>query len=485
MFLSLVLPPGLAGNNTEYQGKGRYTGMNLVRWYGSQLGPIPGSRTRSVNAVTGIGRRLLPWTDNNGGRLIAIASELGFFIQNSAGQQFDITPADLVAGAADASAAVGYGFGPYGAYAYGVPRPDTGDVSPATVCDLDTWGQYLLLLSPADGRLFQWQLDTAAKAAVVSGAATNLTGMCVAEQGFVLVFAGRTVTWPDQRDLTTWTAAATNQAGDQDLQTQGQIICGVRVGPQVLILTDVDAHAANYLGPPFVYGFNRVGFGCGAISKGCAVSSGQRVVWWGRSQFWSYDGVTQPVPCEVWDDLQADLNLSQRSKITGYHNAQNGEFWWFYPSTASTEIDSYVFWNYRGGYWATGRMARVSASEAPMFSYPLAVGTDGKVYEHEVPGLEWPTQPYADAIVELGEGDRVMKVHGIVGDEKTVGQCALSGAVRFFPGGPEYPFAGATLGAGRTDLRFTGRQARLRFTFSDAAARLGTPRLDYTLGGRR
>jgi hypothetical protein len=485
MFLPLAIPPGLAGNNTEYQSRGRYSATDKVRWYGAQLGPIPGSRTRSDEVIAGTARRILPWRLDAGGRLIAIASEQAFAIQNSAGDEFDITPADLVAGLQDATAAPGYGAGPYGAYAYGGPRPDTGDVDPATICDLDTWGQYLLLLSPTDGRLFQWQLDTGVKAAVVAGAPTNLTGMCVSEQDFVLVFAGRTVSWPDQRDLTTWTPAATNQAGDQDLQTQGQIICGVRVGPQVLILTDVDAHAANYRGPPFVYGFNRVGHGCGAISKACAISSGQRVAWWGRSQFWTYDGVVQPVDCDVWDDLQADLNTNQRSKISGYHNAQNGEYWWFYPSSGSTECDSYVLWSYRGGYWAMGRMDRLAGAEAPMFSFPLAVGADGKVYEHEVAGLEWDDSPYADMIVELGKGDLVMKVNAIVGDEKTIGQCAVSGAVRMYPGGTEYAFTGTTLGAGRSDLRFSGRQARLRFTFSDAAARLGTPRLDYTLGGRR
>jgi hypothetical protein len=481
----LTIPPGYAGDNTEYQGKGRVTAGNLVRWYGVQLGPVPGSRVRASSAVTGKCRRILPWRDDNGGRLISLATEQQLAIQNSAGDLFDITPAGLTAGEADAIAAIGYGAGPYGSYAYGIPRPDTGDLTPATVCDLDTWGQYLLFVSPADGRLFLWQLDTAVDAAVVAAAPTNLTGALVTEQDFVFAFAGRTVAWCDQRDITTWTPSATNQAGDQDLQTQGQIIGGIRLGPQALILTDVDAHAANYLGPPFIYGFNRVGHGCGAISKGCAVSSGQRAAWWGKSQFWAYDGAVQPLPCAVWDTLQADLNSAQKSKITGYHNVQNGEFWWHYPSTQSTECDSYVFWNYRANYWAMGRLARTAASEAAVFNYPLAVGTDGKVYEHEVPGVEWDSSPYADVIVELGSGDRVMKCTGIVGDEKTVGDCEVSGATRAYPNSPEVAFTSAILAAGATDIRFSGRQARLRFSFSDAEARLGTVRLDLMPGGRR
>jgi hypothetical protein len=485
MYLPLALPPGFARNNTEYQSKGRWHTGDLVRWYGAQLGPIPGSRSRSDSAVTGKCRRMRVWTDNTATRWIGLATEQQFAVQNSAGDLFDITPADLTAGNADATAATGYGAGPYGSYAYGVPRPDTGTLTPATVCSVEPWGQYALFVSPADGRLFQWQLDTGTKAAAVAGAPTSLTGVVVAGQRFVMTYAGRTVTWCDQGDITTWSAAATNQAGDQDLETSGQIVTGVRLGPQVLFLTDVDAHAANYLGPPFIWGFDKVGHGCGAISAGCAASSGAQVAWWGRNQFWIYDGAVRPLPCDVWDDLQADLNPSQHSKISAYHNAQNGEFWWFYPSTMDTENDSYVFWSYRGGYWAMGRMARTAAAEAPTFNFPLAVGTDGLVYEHEVAGLEWADSPYADMIVELGDGDRVMKVSAIVGDEKTVGQCTVSGGTRLYPGADEAAIAETALTSALTPLRFSGRQARLRFAFTDAAARLGAPRLVVQAGGRR
>jgi hypothetical protein len=174
--LELALPPGYARNNTEYQSRDRWHTGNLVRWYGSQLGPIPGTRTRSSNAVTGKCRRMRAWTDNTTTRWIGLATERKFEVQNSAGDLFDITPVGLTTGNADATAATGYGAGPYGSYAYGVPRPDTGTLTPATVCSVEAWGQYLLLVSPADGRLWQWQLDTGTAAAVLAGAPTNLTG---------------------------------------------------------------------------------------------------------------------------------------------------------------------------------------------------------------------------------------------------------------------------------------------------------------------
>ena len=58
---------------------------------------------------------------------------------------------------------------------------------------------------------------------------------------------------------------ATNEAGDIELQTSGQIVCGVRMRGRTLILTTADAHIATYAGPPTVYGFERVGTSCGAV----------------------------------------------------------------------------------------------------------------------------------------------------------------------------------------------------------------------------
>ena len=54
-----------------------------------------------------------------------------------------------------------------------------------------------------------------------------------------------------------WTFA-TNEAGDIILQTSGQIMQGLKTRGQTLIITDTDAHSAKYIGPPYVYGFDRL-----------------------------------------------------------------------------------------------------------------------------------------------------------------------------------------------------------------------------------
>ena len=114
-----------------------------------------------------------------------------------------------------------------------------------------------------------------------------------------------------------------------------------------------------YSGLPFVFSFERIGFGCGAISKGCVAAIGQRAVWWSTSGFWLYDGAIQPLESDVWDFLRLDVNAAQRSKVTSFHNSAHGEVWWFYPSASSSEVDRYVYWDYRRNHWGKGSLARL------------------------------------------------------------------------------------------------------------------------------
>ena len=57
----------------------------------------------------------------------------------------------------------------------------------------------------------------------------------------------------------------------------------VRTRGQTLVITDVDAHAMRYLGPPYVYGFERVGTSCGAVSRKAAVDVDMGIFWMGQA----------------------------------------------------------------------------------------------------------------------------------------------------------------------------------------------------------
>jgi hypothetical protein len=492
MYLPLALPPGVFRNGTEYQAKGRWWDANQVRWYGSQVGPIGGSRVPVVGTVTGKARAILAWRTAALARWTAIGTEQTLYARSAAGALTDITPAAFVAGNADETIATGFGIGNYGASLFGAPWPDTGIVTEAMVWDLDVYGQLLYACAFSDGRIVSWDLDITHLAAVVTNAPTSCRGVVVTEQGAIMALGAggnpRTVQWSDINGPTVWTPSSTNQAGSVTLVTQGYIRKGIRLGSQVLILTDIDAHLGAYVGLPSVYSFQRVADDCGALSKGCVIGMGSQAVWWAKSGFWTCDGGSVvPIPCDVWEYLQTNVNPGQRSKITGFHNHAFGECWWFYPSAAGTEVDSYVYWDYRRNHWGIGSLARTCAVEAGVFQYPLMVDTSGSVYEHEV-GVTRDSVPYVESgPIQLGNGDRVMRCSRVLADVSVPADLSISFKTRSGPSVDDTTITASALDSrGVAQARFSAREARMRLTFASmSSARAGEMRVDAIPGGYR
>jgi len=275
-FLPLQIPPGVFRSGTEYQAKGRWYDTNLVRWYDRVvLGPVLGWIRKSNTAVTGTPRAIVTWRANDGIRRAAIGTHSKLYAMSSSGVLTDITPGGFTSGRTDATVLLGYGQDTYGSWAYGTPRPDVGNVLPATVWDLDIWGQHLVACSHDDGKLYEYQ--NAGSAAVIANAPTGCYGLVVHPKRLLIALGAggnpRKYQWSDLGDNTVWAPAATNQAGSSEIP-QGKLICARAVGDQVLLLSDIDAHVLDYIGLPFVLSGRKVGDACGAISKGCMISSG-------------------------------------------------------------------------------------------------------------------------------------------------------------------------------------------------------------------
>lgn len=486
----LQLPPGVFRNGTEYQAQGRWHDASLVRWTDGTMRPVGGWEARAELGGQR-SRAAFAWRDLSGDRWLASGTYAKLVIASASGAITDITPATLAAGTDNASVNTGYGGGFYGLGFYGTARPDTGSYSEATTWSLDNWGEYLVACSTADGRLLEWQLNTASDAAVITNAPTNNLGLVVTEERFLVALGAggnpRKVQWSDREDNTTWAAAATNEAGDIELQTSGQIMLGIRARGQTLILTDQDAHTMTYQGPPFVYGFERVGSGCGAISRRSAVVVDEGVFWIGQSRIHAFAGGTvQEVPCDVLDYLFSDMNASQRSKVWGVANTKYGEIWWFYPSGGSTECDRYVAYSVRERHWSIGSLARTAGVDAGVFDTPIWFGGLGIAYNHEK-GLNYGGAAiFAESgPVQLGAGDQVLSAVELIPDEKTQGDVSVTFSTRFHPNDTERSYGPYSM-ANPTPVRFTGRQATMRVSGSRLADwRFGVPRLDVRAGGRR
>jgi hypothetical protein len=487
----LKIPAGVYRNGTEYQSSGRWFDSNLVRWYQGTMRPVGGWQKRSTNTVSGSARGLLTWRDNSNDRWIAIGTHTHLYIMGETGSVYDITPSGYTAGQAGGEAKLGYGYLGYGLYNYGVPRPDIGEVTQATTWSLDTWGAYLVACANTDGKIYEWQLNTASDAAVVTNAPTGNTGIVVTAERFIFALGAggdkRKVSWCDQEDNTDWTPSATNQAGDFNITSSGSLMCGKRVRGLTVLFTDVDVHTATYIGAPYVYSFDRVGTGCGVISKQAVASTDNSCIWMSNSGFWIYDGVVKPLPCDVGDFVLNDINRAQESKIYAVHNSSYGEIWWFYPSGSATEIDAYVSYNYREGHWAIGNMTRTAGTDRGVFTYPLMVSTDGYVYEHETGLVDVATdQPFAESgPVEVGTGETLMNITKIIPDENTLGDVQVKFSSRLYPTAEERSFGPYSM-ANPTSVRINGRQVSVRVEGARSADwRIGNIRFEGQAGSKR
>jgi len=489
--IPLQIPKGQYRNGTEYMSQGRWRDINLVRWHEDALRPVGGWRQRSAIDLNGVVRSMIAWEDNDALRLIGAGTHNSLYAINANGTATDITPAGLTAGRVDATLNTAYGGGFYGNEEYGLPRADTETILTATTWSLENWGEYLLAMSSDDGKLYEWQGDTATDAALISNAPTNCSGMMVTEERFVVCFGAdgdpRKIAWSDQEDNTTWTAAATNQAGDINLQTNGVILAGLKTRGQSLILTTEDAHTLTYQGPPFVFGLERVGTSCGLIAARAAASVDNGVFWMGYRGFFAYSGGSvQSLPCEVADYVFSDMNKDQRSKVSCTVNSAWNEIWWFYPSADSTECNRYVAYDYAENIWMTGVMDRTAGIDRGVFRYPMFIGSDGTLYEHEIGYSYDSATPYAETgPITLGAGDNVMNVTDLIPDEKTQGDVQAKFKTRYYPNGSESEYGPFSM-SNPTSVRFQGRQVRMRIEGNeDTDWRLGIMRLEAKQGGRR
>lgn len=487
----LNIPPGFVRNGTDMDSSGRWRDGNLVRWVEGSLRPVGGWRTRKSSAASDAIRGMHVWRDNAGDRNIGFGTYNKLYYMSSGSVVSDITPVGLTAGRVDATENLGYGGSTYGTAFYGVERPDATANLPATTWQLDNWGEYLVAFSDADGKLYEWQLNTATPAAAITNAPTGNTGMVVTEERFIFALGAgnnpRKVEWCDQEDNTTWTPASTNQAGGKTLQTSGKIVAGVRTRGQVLIVTDNDAHRAIYTGPPFIYNFERVGSACGLVAPKAIVDVDAGAFWMGRSGFHHFDGNSvQDLPCPVHDYIFNDLNKAQISKCWAVRNGQNDEVWFFFPSATATEIDKYVAYNYQDGTWLIGELSRTSGVERGTFNNPIYADASGNIYDHETGYNYGGADVYAETgPLMMGNGDNIMNVLKMYPDELNQGDVTATFKTRLYPNDTERSYGPYSMAA-PTSVRFSGRQARMRVTGNTLGGwRVGTMRLETRAAGRR
>jgi hypothetical protein len=389
----------------------------------------------------------------------------------------------------NATVTAGYGQNPYGSGAYGVPNNLTGsDPNPPDRWYFDNFGELLLTGVRNNGAVHELDLTTLTLTAVTN-APTGVQDLCVTEQRQVLVIGGggepRRVQASEVEDRNTWTPAVANQAYDFTVPGTGRLLRCIQVLRQILLLGETDAYVARYIGPPYVFGVDPVGESCGPIAAEAVAKTDRFAVWWGDRNFWLFDGSIQVLNCSVIDFLYDDIDVTQISKVKAFANADFTEIWWLYQSnmTTTTEVDSYVVWNYRENTWVTGRIDRTCGIDKGVLALVVMVDSDGFIYNHELDGVLPTGEVFVETgAIELGDGEQNVAVRYIYPDTQNQNDVSFEIKAKQFPNDTEYTY-GPYPYANPVPTRALGRSVKVKATFADADAELGELRLDVAKTG--
>lgn len=162
------------------------------------------------------------------------------------------------------------------------------------------------------------------------------------------------IRWSDQESFSVWTPATTNQAGDYRLSRGSSIVAAIQTRQETLVFTDSALYGMQYLGPPYVWGFQILEDNISIAGPNAVATASNVTYWMGMDKFYMYSGRTQTLPSTLREYVFSDINLTQQYQVNAGTNEGYNEVWWSYCSANSTVVDRYVVYNYLENTWHYG-----------------------------------------------------------------------------------------------------------------------------------
>ncbi len=227
---------------------------------------------------------------------------------------------------------------------------------------------------------------------------------------------------------------ATNTAGDLRLGGGSTFVQAVETKQQILVFTNKTLHAMKFIGPPFTFGLQELSKNITIMSPFSAIAVEDAVFWMGVDTFYVYSGgQTIQLPCTVKDKVFLDFNFEERDKVHVGLNSEFSEILWFYPSSAGTEIDKYVAYNYLEKVWYYGTLVRQAWLDRGIRNLPQATGNQ-YLYNHEV-GFDDDgsamTSFIESSAIDIGEGDKFLFIKQVIPDITFNGSTSVNPDVAF------------------------------------------------------
>jgi hypothetical protein len=275
----------------------------------------------------------------------------------------------------------------------------------------DNFGEDLII-APRGGAIYYWDATTgvSVRALLLNTASTNAgySGQFVpnqtnqiigsAIQRFVIAFGANPydplnanstfdpllVRWSDQENPFQWVPAATNQSGEYRLNIGSYIVCARSTRQEILVWSDAAIYSMQYLGPPYIWGFQLLQDNISIMSPNSAITVNNITYWMGTDKFYRYSGRVETLPSTLRQYVFQDINMNQAYQVFSGSVEGYNEVWWFYCSSNSNTVDRYVIYNYVENVWYYGSMARSAWLDSGLRQYPMGADiTNYRVLYHE------------------------------------------------------------------------------------------------------
>lgn len=191
------------------------------------------------------------------------------------------------------------------------------------------------------------------------------------------------VRWSDQENPFDWVPEATNQSGEYRLNIGSYIMCAESTRQEILVWSDAAIYSMQYLGPPYVWGFQLLQDNISVMSPNATITVNNITYWMGTDKFFVYSGRVETLPCSIWQYVFDDLNTDQAYQVFAGSNERYSEVWWYYCSNGSNVVDKYVIYNYLERTWTYGTMGRTAWLDSGIRSYPMAADYNSRILYHE------------------------------------------------------------------------------------------------------
>lgn len=415
----------------------------------------------------------------------------------------------------------GWGAGPWSRETWGSSANLLAQGSKLRIWTHDNFGEDLIY-NVRDGGIFYWDKtnDTFTRGVAISALVGSNLAPTIAKQVLVsdrdrhVIAFGcdpendigtqdpLLIRFSDQENILDWESTATNTAGDLRLGSGSEIITAVETRQQIIVFTDASLYTMQYLGPPFTFGIQLISEATTIAGPLAVVAVEDQVYWMGLSEFYSFGGAVQRIPCSVRDYVFDNINENQLEKVTAAINTENTEIWWFYPSSDSPENDRYVVYNYQEQVWYYGTLSRTSWMDRGILKYPIAASPDNFLYTHEFgfdDGSVTPPQAIQAYVrsspMDIGDGQQFTFINRMIPDVGFRNSTAATPAidittrVRNYSSGDYLRTVTSQVSEDteQVNLRLRGRQFSILVESDDTgvAWRLGSLRYDMRPDGRR